>query len=307
MGKEKILILGRNGQVGNELFNLISSAYNGFSSDDTVFLDRTNVDLTNEEQLRSTLQEHAPTAIINAAAYTAVDKAEDEESIAMAVNATAPAIMAQYAEQHGACLIHISTDYVFDGHKDGAYEETDATCPLNIYGKSKAKGEEAIMSTSACAIILRTSWVYAAKGVNFVHTMLRLGQERDALSIVSDQTGAPTDAKDIATAILDVLPKMKKNNTPQLFHMCAGGEGSWYDFARLIFDEAKQRGYKTPQSLTAIPSSAYPTPATRPLNSRLNCRALTKEYGITLPQWDDSVRDCLNRIFQSSEQNKAIA
>ncbi len=305
--KTKILVFGKNGQVGQELNNFFKNGYGNLSLNDSKFLGRDDVDLTDTESLRNALNENSPTAIINAAAYTAVDKAESDQDISHAVNAIAPQIMVEYAQEHKIPFIHISTDYVFDGSKEGAYTESDPVCPINTYGQNKADGENAILSTSATAVILRTSWVYAEEGANFVHTMLRLGQERDSLSIVSDQIGAPTNAKDIAKAILDILPQIKSSDKPQIFHMCAQGKGSWFDFASLIFDVAKEHGIKTPESLSPIPSSAYPTPATRPLNSQMDCSALTEAYGVTLPDWQDSAKECLKQILNSTKNEKAIA
>ncbi|MEZ5813125.1 MAG: dTDP-4-dehydrorhamnose reductase [Alphaproteobacteria bacterium] len=304
---QKILVFGKNGQVGYELFCLFHDNYNGLTPEDAVFLGRDGVDLSDTDALLKALEDHAPTAIINAAAYTAVDKAESEEALCMAVNAMAPEVMAEYAQDHKIPFIHISTDYVFDGTKTAPYTESDAPCPVNIYGKSKYEGEQAILKTTAPAVILRTSWVYAAKGQNFVHTMLRLGQERDTMGIVNDQIGAPTNAKDIARGILDILPQIKPDSGPELYHMCAQGAGSWYDFAQLIFEEAKERGLTTPSSVTPIASSAYPTPAQRPLNSRMDCSALTKFYGVTLPDWQDSARACLAEILNNTDSKKAIA
>lgn len=305
--KTNILIFGKNGQVGQELYSHFENGYNNISLDDTDFLSRDDIDLTDAVSLRRILKDKAPTAILNASAYTAVDKAESDKETADAVNAIAPQIMAEYAQEHRIPFIHISTDYVFDGTKSGEYIESDPICPINAYGQSKADGEAAILSGTAPAVILRTSWVYAEKGTNFVHTMLRLGQERDALSIVSDQIGAPTNAKDIARGILDILPQIKPDSKPQLFHMCAQGHGSWFDFASLIFDIAKEHGIKTPESLSPIPSSAYPTPAARPLNSQMDCSALTKAYGVTLPHWEESAKDTLNKILSTIKNKKAIA
>jgi dTDP-4-dehydrorhamnose reductase len=304
---QKILVFGKNGQVGHELLCHFHENYNGLMPEDAVFLGRDDVDMSDMDALLKTLKEQAPTAIINAAAYTAVDKAESEEALCMAVNALAPQIMAEYAQDHKIPFIHISTDYVFDGTKTAPYTESDAPCPVNVYGKSKYEGEQAILKTQAPAVILRTSWVYAAKGANFVHTMLRLGQERDTMGIVSDQIGAPTNAKDIARGILDILPQIEPDSGPELYHMCAQGTGSWYDFAQLVFEEARACGLTTPDTVTPIASSAYPTPAQRPLNSRMDCSALTQSYGVTLPDWQTSARACLAQILNDTDNKKAMA
>lgn len=307
MQNKKILVFGKNGQVGRELLDLFTAQYNAFSPENTVLLGRNDVDLSDSDALTKALENQKPEVIINASAYTAVDQAETDRDTARAVNSTAPSIMAQYAQDNHSYFVHISTDYVFDGTKKGPYKEEDTVCPINFYGTSKAEGEASVMATFAPALVLRTSWVYAEQGSNFVNTMLRLGRERDSLSIVDDQIGAPTNAKDIAKAILDILPQMNIDDKPQLFHMTAQGHGSWYDFASIIFEEAQKWSIQTPQILTPIPSSSYPTPAKRPLNSRLDCRALTKKYGVTLPQWDESARDCLKRILDNQDNKKDVA
>lgn len=308
---QKIIVFGKNGQVGQELQRAILSGKNNHTYDECLFLGRDDIDLTNPEALSTRLLQESPAAIINAAAYTAVDKAETEPEIAMAVNAKAPEIMALYAQEQKIPFIHISTDYVFNGTKTSSYTENDPIAPINIYGKSKAEGETAIMATHAPAVILRTSWVYAQKGNNFIHTMLRLGQERETLNIVSDQIGAPTNAADIALAILHILPQIQHKQDsmiqPELYHMSANGYGSWHEFAQLIFNEAEKHGIKVPLNVGEIPSSAYPTPATRPLNSRLDCTLIEKEYGVSLPHWKDSAIKCITTILENQNQEKVIS
>lgn len=308
-----ILVFGKNGQVGQEIRNLVGQDFSQ-SGKTWIFAAREDVDLTDADSLTRYLDDQKPDAIINASAYTAVDKAESDVEAAFAVNAKAPEIMAVHAKKLGIPFIHISTDYVFDGTKSSPYVEDDAIHPLGAYGASKAEGEKAVIATGANAVILRTSWVYAVIGKNFVHTMLKFGQERDAMRVVNDQIGAPTNARDIAKTLLGVLEQML--SAPQdmskagLYHMTARGYTSWHGFAAFIFEKAKSYGLKTPNVLEAIPASEYPTPAKRPSNSRLDCTKLEQVFGIALPQWEDSANSCLDEILdhtQNIQQQKVSA
>lgn len=299
----KILVFGKNGQVGQEIRNLVGQTDQ--SGKIWVFAAREDVDLTDADSLARYLEAQTPDAIINASAYTAVDKAESDSDAAFAVNAKAPEVMAICAKKQGIPFIHISTDYVFDGMKSSPYVEDDAVNPLGVYGASKAEGEKAVMATGANAVILRTSWVYAVIGKSFLHTMLKFGQERDSMRVVNDQIGAPTNARDIAKTLLDVLDQMlaapQDTSKAGLYHMTARGYTSWHGFAAFIFEKAKAHGLKTPHVLDAIPASEYPTPAKRPSNSRLDCTKLEQVFGIVLPQWEESAGSCLDEILESTQ------
>jgi dTDP-4-dehydrorhamnose reductase len=274
---QKILLTGRNGQVGSALLPRLKQL--GSVTATT----RTELDLADPASIRDAVRDIVPTLIINTAAYTAVDKAESEPELAMRINTTAVGILADEAKKIGAAVIHYSTDYVFDGEKSSPYLESDPTHPINLYGESKLAGENALLASGARALVLRTSWVYAATGHNFIATMLRLAQTRDEISVVNDQTGAPTSADDIAAAPGALLPAfLARTNTasPQLLHLAAQGATTWAAFAELIFSAAALR---TP--VIPIPSSQYPTPARRPKNSLLDCSLLAAEYNIQLPDW----------------------
>jgi dTDP-4-dehydrorhamnose reductase len=234
----------------------------------------------------------APTVIVNAAAYTAVDKAETETGMAEAINATAPGILAEEAKRLGARLIHYSTDYVFDGTKASPYLEDDATAPLSAYGHSKRQGELAIAASGARHLILRTSWVYGLHGANFMKTMLRLGRERDELRVVGDQVGAPTWTRHLADATALILAG--HGTAEGLYHLAASGETSWYGYAEAIFAEAQAIGLleKSPK-VNRITTAEYPLPASRPANSRLDCTRFTADFGLALPDWRTGLADCL--------------
>ncbi|MHA1540075.1 MAG: dTDP-4-dehydrorhamnose reductase [Alphaproteobacteria bacterium] len=285
---KNILITGANGQVGYELMRstLFPAGWV------RIGLDRNDFDLTDIEKMPACFDKYQPDLVINAAAYTAVDKAEEEKDLAFAVNATAPEAMAQYCQARGIPLLHISTDYVFNGRKKTPYIETDKTASLGVYGDSKLDGEKRIRKVMRRYIILRTAWVYGRHGNNFVKTMLRLGAERDELSVVGDQFGAPTAAKDIAEAIakisVDILGENRKWGT---YHFCGTGKASWYDFAAEIF---KQKGLKL--ALKKITTAEYPTPAQRPINSAFNCNKIKEYYGIKAPKWQESLKAVLTEV-----------
>lgn len=284
----KILLFAKNGQVGWELQRALAPL------GELIALDKTQCDLSNSQQLQQTLSEHAPQIIVNASAYTAVDKAEEEPELAHAINATAPAIMASQAKQLGALLVHYSTDYVFSGEGTTPWLEDDITSPQNTYGKTKREGEEAIEQSGCNYLIFRTSWVYAARSQNFIAAMHRLMAEREALGIVSDQIGVPTSAELIADvsahAIVQTLQDAKKCG---IYHLTASGETSWYDYAKLIADELLKAGVELKITLSAIKpikTSEYPTPAKRPLNSRLNTQKIAIAFNLTMPNWQQGVK-----------------
>ncbi len=283
----RILITGRNGQVGAAL----EQSLRGLG--ELVALDRSQLDLANLDAVRSAVRELRPALVINAAAYTAVDLAESERALAFRINADAPRVLAEEAERVGAALIHYSTDYVFDGSKDGAWLEDDQPAPLSVYGHSKLAGEQAIADVGGIHLILRTSWVYGLTGKNFLLTMLKLAETRDQLSIVDDQIGAPTWSLTIAEATAAVIrsagePAQLAADTG-IYHLCAGGHTSWFGFAQRIFShpQVTQR-----PALRAISTAEYPTPAVRPKNSMLNTDKFRRRFG-DLPAWDEALDTCL--------------
>lgn len=283
----KILLLGKNGQLGWAL--RCSLAILG----EVVACDRTEADLENLEQLQAVVREVSPQIIVNAAAYTAVDKAESEPERAFLVNSKAVELLAKEASLLNAWLIHYSTDYVFDGTKEGPYLETDATHPINIYGKTKLFGEEAIRASGCKHLILRTSWVYAARGNNFIKTMLRVAQEHNEIKVVFDQIGAPTSAEMLADVTTCCLYRLQYDasfvaHQGGTYHLSAAGSTSWHGFAQFILNEAVRHGVKlsaTSENVRAIPTSEYPLPAKRPANSQLTTEKITTTFGITLPPW----------------------
>jgi dTDP-4-dehydrorhamnose reductase len=292
----KILLLGKNGQLGWELQRSLAVV------GDVVALDRHNgADLANAESLLATVQAVAPQVIVNAAAHTAVDKAESEPDLARQINATTPALLAIEAKRLGALLVHYSTDYVFDGSGDQPRDEEAAIAPLSVYGSTKAEGEDAIRASGCQHLILRTSWVYAARGGNFAKTMLRLAREREQLKVIADQIGAPTGADLLADLSAHMLRAARAN--PALtgtYHAVAGGETSWHAYARHVVEFARGRGVDikvAPDQILAIPTSDYPTPAARPLNSRLSTAKLQQRFGLKLPTWQQGVDRMLEEIL----------
>lgn len=269
---KRILLTGRNGQVGWELERSLQPLGH------VLAYDRAGLDLADPDRLRAVVREVRPDIIVNPAAYTAVDKAEAEPDTAITINGTAPGILAEETKRLGALLVHYSTDYVFDGRKDGAYTEDDRPNPINTYGRSKLAGEQAIQASACRHLILRTSWVYGLRGHNFLRTILRLAAERDELRIVADQMGAPTWSRMIAEATSALLAAP---HPPEgLFHLTAGDSTSWHGFAAAIVDHA---GVTT--RVTPITTAEYPLPAGRPANSRLSCGRLASQTGIALPDW----------------------
>jgi dTDP-4-dehydrorhamnose reductase len=287
-----ILVFGRAGQVAREL------AARDWPADwQVVFMGRGECDLSIAGSATAAITSAAPDIVINAAAYTAVDKAESERDAAFALNESAPAEMAAATAALGASLIHISTDYVFDGRKSGAYEETDECGPVSVYGASKLAGETAIRESQPRHVILRTSWVFSPYGGNFVRTMLRLGAERDELAIVADQTGGPTAAADIAGAVASIAGGLLDGaDAFGLYHYAGAPVTTWHGFAQAIFARAAEHGLKTPKDVRAITTADYPTAAMRPMNSVLDCTAISRDWGIGQPLWQDALKDCLEKL-----------
>ena len=295
----KILITGTDGQVGFELTRTLAPL--GVIK----ALMRADLDLGDEDALRTLLDAEHPDIIVNPAAYTAVDKAESDVAAAYAVNERAPAVMAQWAAAHGAFMVHYSTDYVFEGSGETPYVENDAVAPQSVYGASKEKGEQAVRATLPEHFIFRTSWVFGAYGANFLKTMLRLMQERETLNVVADQIGAPTSAALLADVtshvVRDTWQKRQLNDSVDYgtYHLVAGGETSWHGYAQYVGQLAQAAGVPlkvTPETIGAIASSAYPTPAKRPLNSRLNTEKLQNTFGLRLPDWQAGVRHAFELI-----------
>lgn len=286
----KILLLGQHGQVSQELQRALQG------TGELTVLGREQLDLAKPELIRQQVQRLRPELIINAAAHTAVDQAESELELAFAINATAPGMLAEAAAELGVPLIHYSTDYVFDGSKAEPYRESDATNPLSVYGRSKLAGEQAIQTVGGMHLILRTSWVYSQHGKNFLLTMQRLLQERESLSVVADQIGAPTWAGTIAQTTAQLIEQWRTGQAGPwgVYHLTAQGETSWFGFASAIAAHLRSQG-KSVATLQPIPSSAYPTPAQRPLNSRLDCSRLQQDWQVQLPDWQAALEQCLAR------------
>ena len=270
----RILLTGAIGQVGWELRKTLAPL------GEVAAFGRAELDLRDADRLREAVRAANPDVIVNAAAYTAVDKAESERDAAFAVNAAAPGILAEEAKRNGALLVHYSTDYVFDGAKAAPYVEDDATNPLNVYGASKLAGERAVAASGCRHLILRTSWVYGPRGSNFMLTMLRLAKERPELRVVDDQLGAPTSSLAIARATVQVL----RPGAHGLYHLAAAGQTTWCGFARAILARA---GSATP--VTPIRTEDYPTPARRPRNSRLDCSRLRADFGVQMASWEEQL------------------
>ena len=285
----KILISGHTGQVARELQLALSKH-------ELVSLGRQAFDLSHPDSLRETILRERPALVINAAAYTAVDQAEQERELAFAINAEAPVVMADACFELDIPLIHYSTDYVFDGSKATPYREADTPCPLSVYGASKAAGEQALRISGCDHLILRTSWVYSQHGRNFLLTMQRLLQEREELSVVDDQIGAPTWAGSIASATAELIDKWQQGRHHWgTYHLTCQGETSWFGFASAIAEHLRAAGRPCAR-LRPIPSSEYPTPAQRPLNSRLDGERLEQTWQIRLPDWRAALDTCLQRM-----------
>jgi dTDP-4-dehydrorhamnose reductase len=282
----KILLTGCAGQLGRELKRSLACL------GEVIACDRSQLDLARADPLRAALRSIAPAVIINAAAYTAVDKAEAEPGLADTINSLAPGILAEEARRLDALLIHYSTDYVFDGSKATAYTEGDAPAPLSAYGRSKLGGERAIAAAGGRHLIFRTSWVYGLHGANFMKTMLRLARERNELRVVGDQVGAPTWSRHLADATSHVLAR--KEIPYGLYHLAAAGETSWHGYAEAIFGEALRAGLlENIPVVNRIASADFPLPAARPANSRLDCSRFRRDFGLALPDWRTGLIDCL--------------
>ena len=298
----KTLLLGKNGQIGWELQRSLAPL------GELVALDRRSTeadggcgDLTNLDGLRETVRRQRPQVIVNAAAHTAVDRAESEPELARKVNTLAPGVLAEAAQAVGALLVHYSTDYVFDGSGNAPWRDDTAPAPLSVYGTTKRDGEDLVRASGARHLILRTSWVYAARGGNFARTMLRLAQERERLTVIDDQWGAPTGAELIADVTAHAMRQVLREPTlVGTYHLSAAGETSWNGYARFVLDTARALQPDLPikaQEVAPIPTSAFPTAARRPLNSRLDTTRLSDTFGLALPHWQVGVRRMLAEIL----------
>ncbi|OUL37716.1 dTDP-4-dehydrorhamnose reductase [Nostoc sp. T09] len=292
----RILLTGVTGQVGWELQRTLMTIGEVIPVGRSVNNPNLQMDLAQLDTIRRTIREVRPNLIINPAAYTAVDKAEKEPELAMAINGIAPGAIAEEAKRLGAAVIHYSTDYVFDGSKNTTYTEQDQPNPQNIYGKTKLAGEQAIASVGVPYLILRTSWVYSLQGKNFLLTMLKLAQEREEIKVVDDQIGAPTWSRMIAEVTAQILSQAPENisdflvSKGGLYHLTASGQTSWYGFAKAIFELDDRKSDRKLQRLTAITSKEYPTPASRPAYSLLDNQKLSTTFGLVLPDWERSLK-----------------
>lgn len=297
----KILLTGKHGQVGFELQRTLSLL------GEVCAVDQPECDLTNVSAIRALVRSLKPNVIVNSAAYTAVDKAESEPELAHAVNAVAPGVLGEEAAKLGAWVVHYSTDYVFDGAKPSAYTEDDVTNPLSVYGRTKGNGEIALTESGARHLIFRTSWVVGAHGSNFAKTILRLALEREHVNVVADQYGAPTSAALLADVTAQLVRQRQRegdeNFSYGLYHLVAGGETTWCEYARFVVSEALAVGRTlklSPDAIHAIPSSEYPTAAKRPANSRLETTKLRRTFGLELPDWRSGVRHILQQVLMES-------
>lgn len=298
----KLILFGKHGQLGRELQRTL------LPFGDVIMLGREQADLSRPQALERLLDTHQPDVMVNPAAWTAVDAAESNTEAAFAVNATAPAVMARWAARHRALLVHYSTDYVFDGSHHRPYVESDATAPLNAYGRSKLAGEQAILDSGCPALVFRTSWVVSAMGNNFLRTILRLATQRDRLSVVADQMGAPTSAELLAdVTALAIAAQRAGHLATGLYHLTASGHTSWYGLACYVVQAMQHHGVASRlpvQNVAAIPTADYPTAALRPLNSRLNCQRLESGLGLALPHWQVHVDRALAQLLASAQPSQ---
>jgi dTDP-4-dehydrorhamnose reductase len=297
----RILVTGKNGQVGYELRRALAPL------GELIAIDSAECNFCDEAAVRRVVHDVAPDIIANPAAYTAVDKAESEPELADAINGRAPAILAAEALKHGSLLVHYSTDYVFDGNKAGFYTEDDTPNPQTVYGRSKLAGECAVERSGARRVILRTSWVVGAHGANFAKTILRMAGERESLNVVADQWGAPTSAALIADVTAQLLGRYLREGAERFpfgcYHLAAGGETNWHEYARTIVRAAQAAGRPVKlkaEAICAIGTADYPSPARRPANSRLDTRKLRQTFGLTLPDWRQGLDQILQRILSPS-------
>lgn len=279
----KILVTGADGQLGTELRGLAKASGMGWD-----FTDVGELDITDAEATARYVADTTPDILLNAAAYTAVDRAEDDLDRARAINASGPLNLAKAAQTSGIRLVQISTDFVFDGQKSTPYTEDDTPNPLSAYGKTKLEGEKAVLETSGNGVIVRTSWLYSAHGSNFVKTMLRLGREKESLNVVDDQVGSPTWARDLAQALIAILPRLD-NTGPEIYHYCNSGTASWYDFADAVMTLAGLTCEVHP-----IATAEYPTPAPRPAYSKMSTRKIRDRFGLVIPHWRRSLASLLD-------------
>jgi dTDP-4-dehydrorhamnose reductase len=294
----KVLVLGREGQLARSLLKAAVASDIQVQS-----IGRPEVDLTDEKSVSTLLARVRPDLVVNAAAYTAVDNAESEPALAHAVNASGAEHAAKACALHSMPIIHISTDYVFDGTKEDSYLESDPTGPINVYGRSKLEGEQSVMKTCERHLILRTAWVYSPWGTNFVKTMLRLATTRQDIGVVADQFGSPTYGPDLARAILNLADRVLRDPSAGrwgIYHAVGSGETNWLGFAREVFRQAREQRLPAAE-VEGIATSAYPTAARRPANSRLNCDKLRLSFDIALPDWRLGVADCVSRLAASAQ------
>ena len=301
MSRLTILLLGANGQVGHALQTALASLGT------VIACTRAELDLdvayAQPQLVLDLVQKTRPNVIVNAAAYTAVDRAESDPEQGRTLNAVLPGLLAQAASDVGACIVHYSTDYVFDGTKKGSYREQDQTNPLSMYGQTKLQGEQAVAKACARHLILRTSWVVSAHGGNFLKTMLRVGQERDSLRVVADQIGAPTSANLIAQTTRHLLVEMlaQPASDPRwgVYHLAAGGQTSWFYYAQYVLSQAREKGWPikvAPESIEAIATADYPVAAKRPHNSKLDTSKIRQTFGVVLPDWTEGVDEVLAQL-----------
>ena len=289
----KILLTGKTGQIGKELNNIVGDLGN------LITVDREQLDLSKPNSIEPVILDIKPDIIINPAAYTAVDKAEEEPDLAMTVNAIAPGLLAKAAQKVGAGLIHYSTDYVFDGCSEIPYKEEDPPNPLNVYGQTKLAGEKAVAKAEIPFLIIRTGWVYSLHGKNFLRTIKKLAEEKDIIQVIDDQIGAPTWARSVALKTHQILKQClnkkwlgtKDPSLSGIFHLTCQGKTSWHGFAREFLNISKP---SQNTKLIAIPTSGYPTLATRPSNSLLNNEKIQKVFGLDMPHWEDALKNCMN-------------
>ncbi len=286
----KILVTGATGQVGFELRRTLATL------GEVIAIDLPEIDFADLDAVRACMREIRPQLVVNAAAYTAVDKAEADPDLAMRINGDAPGVLAEEAKRLGAPIIHYSTDYVFDGAKTGPYVELDAANPLSVYGKSKLAGDQAVIASGAAHVILRTSWVYGARGSNFFLTMRRLAAEREELRVVSDQTGAPTWCRMLAHATAQIVTACgtpaKFAEKSGVYHLTAGGQTTWFGFAGAIVEQMRASGLSKIARLVPITTADYPLPALRPANSVLSNRKVAQTFGVSMPAWDQAFALC---------------